>query len=100
ALAGDPESAFGGVLACNIPVDKATAEAINEIFFEVLIAPAYDKEALDILRTKKNRILLIQKTRVGPAQQYRSLLNGVLQQAADRDNFSEWKEAGGRSATT
>src|SRR5579872_329308 len=57
ALAGDPESAFGGVLACNIPVDSATAEAINEIFFEVLIAPAYEKEALDILRTKKNRIL-------------------------------------------
>jgi len=58
ALAGDPESAFGGVLVCNGTIDKATAVAINEIFFEVLIAPAYDGDALDILKTKKNRILL------------------------------------------
>src|SRR6202012_5425770 len=96
ALAGDPESAFGGVLACNTPVDKATAEAINEIFFEVLIAPAFDKDALEVLRSKKNRILLVQKTRVSPTQQYRSLLNGVLQQQTDEGNYSEWKEAGGR----
>ena len=100
ALAGDPESAFGGVLACNSAVDKATAEAINEIFFEVLIAPAFDKEALDILRSKKNRILLIQKVRVSPVQQYRSLLNGVLQQSSDEGNFTEWKEVGGRPGTT
>ncbi|HXB08155.1 MAG TPA: bifunctional phosphoribosylaminoimidazolecarboxamide formyltransferase/IMP cyclohydrolase [Puia sp.] len=99
ALAGDPESAFGGVLACNHSVDKATAEAINEIFFEVLIAPAFDKDALDILRSKKNRILLVQKMRVSPVQQYRSLLNGVLQQQTDEGNFLEWKEAGGRTST-
>ncbi len=99
ALAGDPESAFGGVLACNSPVNKATAEAINEIFFEVLIAPAFDKDALDILRSKKNRILLVQKTLVTPAFQYRSLLNGVLQQQTDEGNYTGWKEVGGRETT-
>lgn len=99
SLAGDPESAFGGVLACNHPVDRATAEAINEIFFEVLIAPTFDKDALDILRSKKNRILLVQKARIQPVQQYRSLLNGALQQQTDEGNFLEWKEAGGRMAT-
>jgi len=99
ALAGDPESAFGGVLACNRPVDKATAEAINEIFFEVLIAPAFTADALAILRSKKNRILLVQKMRVTATQQYRSLLNGVLQQQTDEGNYSEWKEVGGRPAT-
>ena len=99
ALAGDPESAFGGVLACNVAVDKATAAAINEIFFEVLIAPAFDADALEILRSKKNRILLVQKKAVAPATQYRSLLNGVLQQQPDEGNYSEWKEVGGRLAT-
>lgn len=99
ALAGDPESAFGGVLCCNLPVDSSTANAINEIFFEVLIAPAFDKDALDILRSKKNRILLVQKARVTPSRQYRSLLNGVLQQQPDEGNFAEWKEVGGRPAT-
>jgi phosphoribosylaminoimidazolecarboxamide formyltransferase/IMP cyclohydrolase len=99
ALAGDPESAFGGVLSCNSRVDKATAAAINEIFFEVLIAPAFDEDALVILRSKKNRILLLQKTRLQPAQQYRSLLNGVLLQQTDEGNYSEWKEAGGRPVT-
>jgi phosphoribosylaminoimidazolecarboxamide formyltransferase/IMP cyclohydrolase len=99
ALAGDPESAFGGVLACNMPVDKATAEAINEIFFEVLIAPAFDKDALEVLRSKKNRILLRQKSNLSSTFQYRSLLNGVLQQQQDEGNFTEWKEVGGRTST-
>jgi phosphoribosylaminoimidazolecarboxamide formyltransferase / IMP cyclohydrolase len=99
ALAGDPESAFGGVLACSSAVDKATAEAINEIFFEVLIAPAFDADALAILRGKKNRILLLQKSKVAPAQQYRSLLNGVLAQAPDLGNYLEWNEVGGREST-
>jgi phosphoribosylaminoimidazolecarboxamide formyltransferase/IMP cyclohydrolase len=99
ALAGDPESAFGGVLACNMPVDKATAEAINEIFFEVLIAPSFDKDALEVLRSKKNRILLRQKTRLNTTTQYRSLLGGVLEQQQDEGNYSEWKEVGGRTAT-
>ena len=99
ALTGDPESAFGGVLCCNRPIDKATAEAINEIFFEVLIAPVFDKDALEILRSKKNRILLVQKTRVSHGRQFRSLLNGVLQQTPDEGNYNEWKEVGGRPST-
>jgi len=99
ALAGDPESAFGGVLICNAPVDKATAEAINEIFFEVLIAPAFDADALEILQTKKNRILLVQKTGLTATHQFRSVLNGTLTQQNDKGNFTEWKEAGARETT-
>lgn len=99
ALAGDPESAFGGVLACNATVDKATAEAINEIFFEVLMAPAFDEDALEILKTKKNRILLQLKDQPAPTQQYKSLLNGVLVQGVDAGNYAEWKEVGARETT-
>jgi phosphoribosylaminoimidazolecarboxamide formyltransferase / IMP cyclohydrolase len=86
-------------LACNTTVDKATAAAISEIFFEVLIAPAFDVDALGILRSKKNRILLVQKKAVATAMQYRSLLGGVLQQQTDEGNYAEWKEAGGRPAS-
>ena len=71
ALAGDPESAFGGVLICNAAIDKATADAINEIFFEVLIAPSFDDDALEILKSKKNRILLQLKKVLQPQQQYK-----------------------------
>jgi phosphoribosylaminoimidazolecarboxamide formyltransferase / IMP cyclohydrolase len=99
ALAGDPESAFGGVLVCNEAVDIATANAINEIFFEVLIAPSFDGEALKILRSKKNRILLQQKNNTANTEQYRSVLNGVLMQGTDAGNFAEWKEEGGRQTT-
>jgi phosphoribosylaminoimidazolecarboxamide formyltransferase / IMP cyclohydrolase len=101
ALAGDPESAFGGVLVCNGSIDKATAEAINEIFFEVLIAPAFDEDALAILKSKKNRILLRNKEirTEKQVEMHRSLLNGVLIQQTDDGNFSEWKEAGGRETT-
>lgn len=100
ALAGDPESAFGGVLITNTPIDKATAEAISEIFFEVLIAPGYDADALAILQGKKNRILLVQKTPSGaPAQQFKSLLGGILAQDTDQGNYAEWKEVGGRETT-
>jgi phosphoribosylaminoimidazolecarboxamide formyltransferase/IMP cyclohydrolase len=101
ALAGDPESAFGGVLVCNGAIDKATAEAINEIFFEVLIAPSFDEDALAILKSKKNRILLRNKTQGTslPSEMYKSLLNGVLIQGTDEGNFTEWKEAGGRETT-
>ena len=99
ALAGDPESAFGGVLVCNAAVDKATAEAINEIFFEVLIAPSFDADALEILQTKKNRILLKQKAWLPSTHQFRSVLNGTLTQQNDIGNCSEWKEAGGRETT-
>ncbi len=99
ALAGDPESAFGGVLVCNQAIDKATAEAINEIFFEVLIAPSFDADALEILKTKKNRILLLQKTGLTATHQFKSILNGILTQQNDLGNFTDWKEAGGRDTT-
>lgn len=99
ALAGDPESAFGGVLVCNGTIDKATANAINEIFFEVIIAPSFDEEALTILKSKKNRILLQLKALPHKKEQYRSVLNGVLTQGMDEENYSEWKETGGREST-
>lgn len=83
ALAGDPVSAFGGVLIANRPIDKATAEEINKIFFEVVIAPAYDAEALAVLQQKKNRIILVQKTQNTTLKQVRTVLNGALVQ--DRD---------------
>ncbi|OSZ73806.1 bifunctional phosphoribosylaminoimidazolecarboxamide formyltransferase/IMP cyclohydrolase [Chitinophagaceae bacterium IBVUCB2] len=99
ALAGDNESAFGGVLVCNGTIDKATADAINEIFFEVLIAPAFDEDALTILKSKKNRILLQLIAQPENKEQYKSVLNGVLIQGTDEGNFTEWKEAGGRETT-
>ncbi len=100
ALAGDPESAFGGVLVTNGTIDKATAEAIQEIFFEVLIAPAFDQEAIAILAAKKNRILLQSKEGVGfkPTQQ-KSILNGTLEQGLDTGNYSNWDEVGARPCT-
>ena len=102
ALAGDPESAFGGVLVCNGTVDKTTADAINEIFFEVLIAPSFNEDALAVLRSKKNRILLKMKSVIGSQQSgmYRSLLNGVLTQGTDEGNYAQWKEVGGRETTS
>ena len=105
ALAGDPESAFGGVLICTASIDKLTASAINEIFFEVLIAPSFDEYALRIQQTKKNRILLKtlakgnNKSNNSGSVMFRSLLNGVIVQDIDRTNFSEWKETGGRDTT-
>jgi len=83
ALAGDPVSAYGGILICNASIDREAAEAINGLFFEVIIAPDYDTNALEILMQKKNRIILIQKANLQPKSQFRSLLNGVL--AQDRD---------------
>jgi len=99
ALAGDPESAFGGVLICNAEIDEATANAINEIFFEVLIAPAFNQDALQILQQKKNRILLELKNQPKKTVQIKSLLNGVITQETDEGNFTEWKEVGGRETT-
>ncbi|ASZ10550.1 bifunctional phosphoribosylaminoimidazolecarboxamide formyltransferase/IMP cyclohydrolase [Chitinophaga pendula] len=99
ALAGDKESAFGGVLVCNAQVDKETAASISEIFFEILIAPGFDEEALTILKGKKNRILLQQRKAVQPAQQFKNVLNGVLVQDGDNDNYKDWTEAGARSAS-
>lgn len=99
ALAGDPESAFGGVLVCNGTIDAETANAINEIFFEVLIAPAFNEDALTVLQSKKNRILLQLTALPNNTQQYKSVLNGVLIQGVDAGNYAEWKEAGGRETT-
>ena len=83
ALAGDPVSAFGGVLITNATLDVATANEIDKLFFEVLIAPAFDEEALQILMKKKNRILLKQKLFKFPVKQFKSLLNGVIAQDFD-----------------
>lgn len=99
ALAGDPESAFGGVLATNARINMATAQKINEIFFEVLIAPAFDEDALALLKSKKNRILLLQKAALQPTVQLKNVLNGTLSQDADTVNFEEWNEVGARTAT-
>lgn len=100
ALAGDPESAFGGVLVTNGTIDKVTAEAIQEIFFEVLIAPAFDQEAITILSTKKNRILLQTKEGVSfKATQQKSILNGTLEQGIDEGNYANWDEVGARPCT-
>lgn len=100
ALAGDPESAFGGVLVTNGTIDIPTAEAIQELFFEVLIAPAYEAEALSILTTKKNRILLQTKPGVHlhPTQK-KSILNGSLEQGLDTGNYTHWEEVGARPCT-
>ena len=83
ALAGDSISAYGGVLICNRTVDEESALEIGKIFFEIIIAPAYDEKALEILKKKKNRIILTRKEASLPDVQYRSLLNGVLWQERD-----------------
>lgn len=83
ALAGDPVSAFGGILIANSTIDKVTAEEIHQLFCEVVIAPSYEEDALAILKGKKNRIILIQKEVVLPTQQVRTALNGVLVQDKD-----------------
>ena len=83
ALAGDPVSAFGGILITNTTINKEAAEEINKIFFEVIIAPAYDADALAILEQKKNRIVLVRKECKTCPMQFRSLLNGALMQEKD-----------------
>lgn len=83
ALAGDPVSAYGGIIVTNREIDKAAAEEINNIFFEIVIAPGYSEEALAILEQKKNRIILVQKQSIDNKIQFRSLLNGVLVQDKD-----------------
>lgn len=87
ALAGDPVSAYGGIVAINGKVEEDVAEKINKIFFEVIIAPEYSPSALDILQTKKNRIILKIKDFQLSKVTYRSLLNGVLVQ--ERDTVKE-----------
>ncbi|MEE4257118.1 MAG: bifunctional phosphoribosylaminoimidazolecarboxamide formyltransferase/IMP cyclohydrolase [Bacteroidales bacterium] len=89
ALAGDPVSAFGGVIVANTGIDKDTAEEINKLFFEIILAPAYDKEALEILKSKKNRIILIRKPGTLPLKVFRSLLSGVIVQDKDLNTERE-----------
>ena len=97
ALACDPISAFGGVLIANGEIDKETAEEINNLFFEVLIAPAYTADALTVLTAKKNRIILKRKAVQLPKEQFKTLLNGVILQ--DKDNTVEGPEVM-KTATT
>ena len=90
ALAGDPVSAFGGILISNVEIDKPTAEEIHNLFCEVVIAPSYSDEALEILKGKKNRIILIQNKIELPETLVRTCLNGVLVQ--DKDSKTDSKE--------
>lgn len=83
ALAADPVSAFGGVLVCNNTIDMAAAQKINDLFCEVLIAPKFDPDALELLQCKKNRILLVQKTPKPSSKNIKTLLNGVIVQDKD-----------------
>lgn len=87
ALACDPVSAFGGVLICNREIDTETAAEINNLFFEVLIAPSFAEPAKQILITKKNRILLKRNDVKLPSKQFKTLLNGVIEQ--DKDMLME-----------
>jgi phosphoribosylaminoimidazolecarboxamide formyltransferase / IMP cyclohydrolase len=90
ALACDPTSAFGGVLIANTKIDLATAQEINKLFCEVVIAPSYDDEAIVVLQEKKNRIILVQNEVELPTRQVRTCLNGLLIQ--DRNNITDTKE--------
>lgn len=83
ALEADPVSAFGGILATNAEIDKDAAGEINKLFCEVVIAPSFSDEALEILKSKKNRVLLRQKSRIDNKPQFKSLLNGVIEQEKD-----------------
>lgn len=90
ALAGDPVSAFGGILISNVEIDKTTAEEIHELFCEVVIAPSYSEEALEILKGKKNRIILVQNDIELPETMVRTCLNGILVQ--DKDSKTDTQE--------
>ncbi|MEP0366623.1 MAG: bifunctional phosphoribosylaminoimidazolecarboxamide formyltransferase/IMP cyclohydrolase [Cyclobacteriaceae bacterium] len=90
AFAADTTSAFGGVLITNKEVDKAAAETMNSLFFEILLAPSFTDEALEILKGKKNRILLIQKKTWDRKLVHKSMLNGTLVQ--DFDNVTDSKD--------
>lgn len=90
ALACDPTSAFGGVLIANTKIDLATAQEINKLFCEVVIAPSYNDDAIAVLQEKKNRIILVQNEVELPSRQVRTCLNGLLIQ--DRNNITDTKE--------
>ena len=95
AFDADPLSAFGGVLIYNESIDKAAAEKINNLFFEIIIAPKYTGESLEILKSKKNRIILIQKKKIFKSHVSRDVLNGKLKQEADNEikDYNSWQLA-------
>ncbi|MBL7859983.1 MAG: bifunctional phosphoribosylaminoimidazolecarboxamide formyltransferase/IMP cyclohydrolase [Cyclobacteriaceae bacterium] len=95
AFQADTVSAFGGVLATNQRIDRTAAEEINTLFFEILIAPGYEEGALALLKSKRNRIILAQKQPLTAAKQFKSLLNGVIEQDLDlkTDSVSDLKPA-------
>jgi phosphoribosylaminoimidazolecarboxamide formyltransferase/IMP cyclohydrolase len=101
ALAGDPVSAFGGILISNVEIDKPTAEEIHDLFCEVVIAPSYTPVALDILKGKKNRIILVQNEVELPKMTVRTCLNGVLVQEKDEktDKISDLTNATNKKPT-
>jgi len=101
AFQADTISAFGGVLATNNTIDLAAAEEINKLFFEILIAPAYDEKALALLKSRKNRMILVQKKPLHEKKQYKSILNGVIEQDLDlkTDSVEDIKVMTKRSPT-
>ncbi len=101
SFAADTRSAFGGVLITNSTVDLAAAEEMNSLFFEVLIAPGYDTGALELLKSKKNRILLIALITLETSSQFKSLLNGVIEQGKDghTDGMEDVQEVTNRRPT-
>lgn len=94
ALAGDPISAFGGVLIANRTIDQETAEEINKLFFEIILAPGFEKNALETLKTKKNRIILQAKSFDFQTLQFKTALNGVIAQDKDleTEELNDWEE--------
>ena len=101
AFQADTVSAFGGVLATNKKIDLAAAEEINKLFFEILIAPGYEADALELLKSKKNRMILLQKNPLKETIQFKSLLNGVIEQDLDlkTDGKEDLKAVTKRTAT-
>lgn len=89
AFQADTLSAFGGVLATNKRIDRAAATEINSLFFEILVAPAFDADALETLKSKKNRMLIVQKQPLSGARQVKTILNGILEQDVDWKTDSE-----------
>ena len=93
ALEADPISAFGGVLISNSSIDLESAKELNKLFFEILIAPEFSEQALKLLCSKKNRIILLQKKNINREKSYRNILNGQLEQDTDnhKNDFKNWK---------
>ncbi len=89
SLACDPVSAFGGIISVNRMIDRETAEEINKLFFEIIIAEKYQNEALELLKSKKNRIILYRKPYIFSGRQFKSLLNGVIEQEKDKKTTQE-----------